>query len=177
MEKVTFNILFEAKVNVRQMNVKISGVKAHSTYEDIHKIGYFIDEKLAVKAIRLYEHALKGDNIGTPIGNCIEKRLFRENNTPDYYKDLNDFINRNGRVSYHNVMLGASGMNKLIADVEGRQIFTEEQQRLIEKMIIDYKKQIKIRKDVKDFCPLVKKDKEIVKFLEDLRDGTIEFMK
>jgi hypothetical protein len=174
MEKVTLNILFEAKVNVRQRNIKLQGVNAQWTYEDTHKIGYFADDKLAVKAIRLYEHALRGKNIGTPIGNCIEKKIFKEGNTPDYYKDLNDFINRNGKVSHYDIMLGASGMKKVVAEIDGRKIFNENQERLIEKMIMDYKRQIKIRKDVKEFCPLVKRDKEIVKFLEDLRDGKIE---
>ena len=126
--------------------------------------------------IQLYKKALEHENKYVPIerSDAIERELFPEDKTPNYYKNLFEFINGNKYVSNFNMQIGVLEMKKVLAEINGEKRFTDEQERLIAGMIRDYEYRLRVDKTTGSSEETIEEDKKKIKFLEDLRDGKIE---
>ncbi len=177
MEKIT---LYNAVVEFEDQYIwQKKGSKMHWS------IGLFGNEQDANLAIQLYEKAQEANNDKCTGVHYVTHDEYPKQQNIAYYKSLNEFINQKSIIAKYVASIGADELDKILKtsavtpdskDAKNKQD-RQEFDRLIERMIRDYRYRIKIDKMTGTCQRLIEEEEKIIEFLEDLRDGKIELNK
>ena len=142
-------------------------------------VGTFRDNTDAEYAAKLYMAAHNNTPANIRIGcSCtgmhkVDKML--SSIRPNYI-NLNAFIKSNRVVKSYGRKIGEDGMKRLLESVEHK-IIEERNFRIIDRMIRDYQYQIMLDEKNPQNRDIAEDHKENIKFLQELRDGKVEFGK
>ncbi|MBQ7797721.1 MAG: hypothetical protein IJ371_01205 [Clostridia bacterium] len=181
MEKITCNVLYNAKVQIKMENVKgfkydkLSGkVKSMTSFQDYTDLGMFTYKKDAFLAIEVYKKILEVAELND-VKPCeeymIDRNIFPEKEMADvkYYNNVLEFVKDNLMIAKCQKKIGKDKVNKILVDLGVK--MDENQERIVERMVSDYIYQSRMG-EIENASPKTIVDyKENIKFLKDLSNA------